>query len=106
MDSQINLLNIISDVQPVFSTAIEVITSPNPFNEKVTLQFSLLSDSKVELFVQDVLGRTIINHSRQCNTGINNITLEAGEFNDGAKLYLYKLLVNGKLASSGKLIKN
>ena len=106
MDSQISLFNIISDVQPVFSTAFEVITSPNPFNEKVTLQFRLLSDSKVDILVQDVLGRTIISHSKQYNTGINNITLKAGEFNDGAKLYLYKLMVNGKLAYSGKLIKN
>ena len=106
MDSQISLYSIISGVQPLYSTSIEVLTSPNPFNDKVTLQFSLLTDSKVELLVQDILGRTIINHSKQCNTGINNITLEAGEFNDGAKLYLYKLMVNGELAYTGKLIKN
>jgi hypothetical protein len=106
MDSQISLFNIISGVQPLYSKVFEVITSPNPFNEKVTIQFSLLSDSKVVVLVQDVLGRTIISHSKKGNTGKNEIILQAGEFNDGAKLYLYKLIVNGEIAYSGKLIKN
>jgi len=51
------------------------------------------------------MGKTLINSLKQCNEGVNEFNFKANDFNDGSNLYIYKVIINGELVHSGKLIK-
>jgi len=55
--------------------------------------------------IQDIMGKTLINSLKQCNEGVNEFNFKANDFNDGSNLYIYKVIINGELVHSGKLIK-
>ena len=105
MDSKINLINAIDVPAPLYANSLEVLIYPNPFTESITLHFSLQTNARVNILIQDILGKTICNRSKECSEGINEFSFKAGEFNDGANLYIYKIMVNGELVNSGKMIK-
>lgn len=62
-------------------------------------------NSSVNILIQDILGKTVISSLKQCNEGVNEFNFKSKEFNDGSNLYIYKVIVNGELVHSGKLIK-
>jgi len=105
LDSQIKLLNIISGDYTVYNKSIETHIYPNPFTESIKIDFNLLSNSSVSIQIQDILGKTIINRTKQCYEGLNEFNFKASEFSDVAALYIYKVIVNGQVVNSGKIIK-
>ena len=105
MDAQIKLLTIISDVAPLYANKFNVSAYPNPFISMVKVQLSLPTNAKVNVQIQNVLGQTISNQTKDCGNGLNEFVFDANEFNVGANLYIYKVSVNGNVVYSGKILK-
>jgi hypothetical protein len=103
MDSQIKLIS--GTVNPHYANSLDVNVYPNPFAESVTIHFNLPANAKVNVQIQDILGKTICNHSQQCQEGLNEFCYNANEFKAEANLYIYKISVDGQLVYSGKMIK-
>ncbi len=78
--------------------ATNVTAFPNPFTERVSIGFELEKQANVKLNIYDMHGRLVHGVAEQnMAAGQQSITWEA----DGAKqgLYIYHLLVDGRLAS-------
>ena len=105
LDSQFNLINIINGQNSIYANSFEILTYPNPFTASITLKFNITSNSSVNILIQDIMGKTLINSLKQCNEGVNEFNFKANDFNDGSNLYIYKVIINGELVHSGKLIK-
>lgn len=73
---------------------------PNPFNPSTTIEFSIKSDSRVELSIYNVKGQKIkILVNNELNQGAHSIIWKGDdEFNKplSSGIYLYKLNINGK----------
>jgi len=105
IDSKMNLISALDETVSLFTGSINVNTYPNPFTESITLQFKLPAHGRVNIGIDNILGKTICNLSKECREGNNEFTFNAQEFNGGAGLYIYKISVDGVLVSSGKIIK-
>ena len=105
LDSQFNLISIINGQNSMYANSFEILTYPNPFTESITLKFSITTNSSVNILIQDIMGKTIINSLKECNEGVNEFNFNAKDFNEGSNLYIYKVIVNGELVHSGKMIK-
>ena len=80
------------------SDAISVSTYPNPFNEKVTLSYTLPKKADVLLEVFDLSGKkiaTVVNKEQTANTYINE--LSRNDFTNTSGIYLAKLTIDGKV---------
>lgn len=104
MDSKIRLITDV-DAPTVSTHSFEVIEFPNPFVSSVTLRFNLSSPAKVEVLMQDVMGRNLFIRSKECEAGENEFTFNSSDFGNVPNLYIYKLLVNNSPVYSGKIIK-
>lgn len=64
---------------------------PNPFNANTTIAFDLLSDSKVSLYVTDMMGKKIATllSNEQKSEGANTVTFNASNYPSG--MYYYTL---------------
>ena len=77
----------------------DFILYPNPTKEKINFEFEVENSDKVELFLFDILGkvqkRVILQPTIQHQ-------FDVSELNAG--IYIYKLIKNGELINSNKLI--
>jgi len=105
LDSQFNLINIINGQNTISADSFEILTYPNPFTASITLKFNITSNSSVNILIQDIMGKTVISSLKQCNEGVNEFNFKAKNFYNGSNLYIYKVIINGELVHSGKLIK-
>jgi len=105
MDSQLEIIDDLKITKTLSRNLVYVRTYPNPFTESVSLKFNLLSHAKVTVVVQDILGKTIGSRSLDGVEGSNELTLKSQDFSDGTGLFIYKLLVDGVLVNSGKVIR-
>lgn len=79
-------------------------TSPNPFTEKINVQFNSGYKATAQISITSITGVTILNKQYSVNKGNNNL------FIDGlAKLtpgvYMARLIVNGEVIETKKIIK-
>ena len=81
---------------------------PNPFNPSTTIEFSIRSDSKIELSIYNIKGqkiKTLINN--EIEQGNHSIVWNGNnEFGKkiGSGIYYYKLNVNGKTEAIKKCL--
>lgn len=71
------------DVKPIiFKTETSMKTIPNPFSDKVQVEFSLPHSSETDMLVCDMLGRAIIRQSSVLEKGTHrvNLSLPAGMY--------------------------
>jgi len=76
--------------------------APNPFTSSTSIQYSLVKNSHVQLYIFDLNGRIVkklLDEHQQ--TGDHNIIWDAENADNG--VYIYKLIVNGE-ASSNRMI--
>jgi hypothetical protein len=67
---------------------------PNPFNPTTSINFSLASDSKVNLRIYDILGQEVVALlNTTMSAGRHKVNFDASTLNSG--VYFYKLEANG-----------
>lgn len=74
---------------------------PNPFNDSVTIQFSLGRHSPVELSIYNISGEKVYSTVSQYDSGVYNIRWNAG--NNSGGIYLFRLRSESGIYS-GKLL--
>ncbi|MCB0737051.1 MAG: T9SS type A sorting domain-containing protein [Bacteroidetes bacterium] len=91
---------IFSSVDEVIDSEIEFDISPNPFQHKTQISYSLSSRQKqLELAIYDVNGKMVKRMDLQETKG--SITIDLSQFSAG--IYQAKLLVDGVEMSSKKM---
>ena len=96
-------LNTVGISDPTLETIQLSQNSPNPFNEFTKIKFSLVKDSTVSIEVYNESGqkiKSLLNES--LSAGEQSITIRATDFQKG--VYFYSLKVDGKVATSKKMI--
>lgn len=93
-----------SGIASNFSDLFQLHISPNPFTDKITIEYTLLETETVELSLFDVTGKEIRKYSSEKqNKGLKTNVLDASIFAKG--LYFYSLKI-GEKQQNGKLIRN
>jgi hypothetical protein len=75
---------------------------PNPFNNQITIDYSLDQNEKGVVNIFDLLGRLIQNID--LNPATNRVTIKVNNIANG--VYFYKFIINERVVESGKLIKD
>lgn len=83
---------------------VEVGASPNPFDETVSIQYTLPAASAVQINIVDALGRTVDRADFAFTPpGANEYQWDASQ--NGTGIYYYRVRANGKVLGFGKLIR-
>ncbi|HLP05551.1 MAG TPA: CotH kinase family protein [Paludibacter sp.] len=83
---------------------IDLATYPNPFTNAVNFKYYLPHGGKVEITINDMLGRQVFHCSETAGPGINTLPVAIGNGNPSS-FYIYQVLVDGKPYSTGKLLR-
>jgi len=86
-------------VETVYEERVEVKVYPNPFTHSTTLEVLGEEYSDLEVNIYDMMGRRVM---REVSSYSNKIQVEKGNLLPG--VYLYELIGEQKLVSTGKLI--
>lgn len=86
-------------VDQVFSSSLEVNVAPNPFDYRTTITVSGAEYEELSIMLFDLSGRLV--RQSTANSG-NSIELLKGQLNTG--MYIYKLLGDGRMISTGKVV--
>ncbi len=90
------------------SRNLQLSNYPNPFNPETTISFSIPKDSEIELSVYNIKGQKVKSLIKESFvSGTNSIIWDG--CNDSIKpvssgIYLYKLIVNGKIEAVKKCL--
>ncbi len=77
--------------------------APNPFSSSTNIAYSLDQDANVQLYILDLNGRLIEKVADEYQqTGDYQISWDAGNLENG--VYIYKLIVNGKISSNRMIL--
>ncbi len=87
------------------SDVAKMTVSPNPFVEKINVQFNTTSNGKAEIRLLNVNGQTVISSKANISTGNNNLQLN-GLSNLTRGIYVFQLLKDGMVIDNQKIIKN
>ena len=82
-----------------------LVVYPNPFTDKVTFRFNLSEKAEADVTIRNILGEIIYQQSKVCEAGCNELILTGEDFNQGENLFVYTLVINGKIIHSGKILK-
>ena len=84
------------DITPIIPEVFELKQNyPNPFNPITTIEFSLVSEGLVNIYLYDIAGRKVKDiHSQTMGSGYHSIKLDASGLTSG--MYLYSLNMIGK----------
>ena len=83
---------------------MDLVTYPNPFMEIVNFKFNLNQSGTVEIIVQDVFGRSVLHYRQTLAEGIHQIPLTIPPENRSSKIFIYQVLTDGQLRTTGKLV--
>ncbi|GAB2815581.1 hypothetical protein GCM10027043_14880 [Ferruginibacter profundus] len=79
-------------------------TAPNPFTEKITVQFNSDTKGTATISITAIGGKTVMNKQFSINKGANNLTVD-GLATLTPGIYIARLVVNGATIESKKIIK-
>lgn len=74
---------------------------PNPFTTRTSIEFQLNRQGPVSVSVFNLLGEEIWKQTTQGKVGVNKLSFEAGELQEG--IYLYKVR-SGKETFTGRMV--
>jgi len=104
MNSQIQPIVDITDVQEKNDMVMDLVTYPNPFTDKVNFKFYLANGGRFEIIISDMLGRQVLHYNLTAGPGINTIPINIDKSNP-SNVYVYQVLVDGKYRMTGKLVR-
>ena len=77
---------------------------PNPFDQQLTFEFTTESEGDVQIQLFDAMGRLVIHQKETVSSGgEQHIELFTDNLQQG--VHYYRLLLNGELHTSGKVVK-
>ncbi len=77
---------------------------PNPFTDKITIQYAALSSRNISVEVYDVMGKVVYTENKYSNVGQNQLEINAGDLSRG--LYYIKVYAEEKnLINTLKVVK-
>lgn len=77
---------------------------PNPFDQQLTFEFTTENEGDVQIQLFDAMGRIVIQQKETLPSGGGQrIELSTDNLQQG--IYYYRLLLNGELHTSGKVVK-
>lgn len=79
-------------------------TSPNPFTDIINVEFNSTDKGTAEIRIADFTGIAVLKKQISVNKGINNLNI-AGLASLAPGIYLARLLVNGEVIETKKIIK-
>ena len=86
------------------ATAEKMQTAPNPFTEKIAVQFNSDIKGNAEIRIANIAGVTLLSKTFSANKGNNNYTLNnLATLTPG--IYFARLVVNGQIIDTKKIIK-
>lgn len=74
---------------------------PNPFSKAFTVKGDFQVPGQITIEVFDLTGRQVVDQQEKANTGTLTLPVEA-ELSPG--IYTYRILLNGKVVTRGKLV--
>ena len=105
MDSQIQPIVDVTAVQINKDWSLmDLVTYPNPFLEVVNFKFNLNQSGTVEIIVQDVFGRPVLHYRQTLGEGMHQIPVTIPPENRSSKIFIYQVLTDGQLRTTGKLV--
>ncbi len=87
------------------SDVAKMTVSPNPFVEKINVQFNTATNGKAEIRLLNVNGQTVISSKSNVTSGTNNLQVN-GLSNLTRGMYIFQLLKDGVVTDNQKIIKN
>lgn len=87
------------------SDVAKMTVSPNPFVEKINVQFNTATNGKAEIRLLNVNGQTVISSKANVSTGNNTLQVN-GLSNLTSGVYVFQLLKDGVVIDNQKIIKN
>ncbi len=89
-------------------TSIEITNYPNPFNPETKIEYSIPSESKIELSIYNIKGQKVrLLVSGQLSAGKHSVVWEGKDENEkpvGSGLYFYKLRTEDKVLTKKMLL--
>ena len=105
MDSQIALISGVELVELQMAAATKAY--PNPFSNQTSIYFTIETHATAKLILSDMMGREITRKTLDAQPGTNEITLTEEDFSTSSgRIFTYRILCEGKMLGSGKLIRN
>jgi len=87
------------------SDAAKLTVSPNPFVEKISVQYNAATNGKAEIRLLNINGQTVISSKANITSGTNNLQVNGlGNLTSG--IYVFQLLKDGVVIDNQKIIKN
>jgi len=83
-------------IDAIFQNEVGLNNVPNPVNSSTTIQFELLNNSSVVLFVYDINGTEIYNKKVNTVNGLNSIEFSTENLENG--VYVYGIQSDDKIA--------
>ena len=78
---------------------------PNPFTENITFSLSLPEKAGLTLIIRDLTGKTVYSQSALYSPGSHKIVVSANNMPQNNSLFIYSLMLEGKIIKTGKLIR-
>jgi hypothetical protein len=103
MDTQIQAIPDYSDNKELQSEVISLRTSPNPFIDVVDFKYFLPKSGKVDIIIHNVLGQQMLHVSEMREPGVQNQPIRIQD--SDSKMFTYQVLIDGKQAAAGKLVR-
>jgi hypothetical protein len=105
MDTQIQALtDITQGLHDNNDLVMDLVTYPNPFTDKVNFKYYVANSGKLEIIINDLLGRQVLHYTETVEPGIHTIPLTIAKSNT-ANVYVYQVLIDGRYRSTGKLVR-
>ncbi len=93
-DINLTSTTLIKENEPVLNFAI----FPNPANDKISVMFDILENKQVEIYVKDVLGRTVQQTAKQnLENGHHVLSISVEDLSSG--IYFVNVNTNGTLTT-------
>jgi photosystem II stability/assembly factor-like uncharacterized protein len=92
-----NKYNLITSVIHSNKPLVQLLLSPNPASDAVTINYITNDASKVDIIITDVFGRTLLTRKLEARQGSNPFIINISSLASG--IYLASIVDNGKLAT-------
>ena len=99
------VVSLFTGLQNIIGTDASLNIYPNPFKDKLIIQYSLVKDTRVSISMEDIFGKQIISlDDKYAQQGNYSMILDTEKYHIAPGIYFLKILLDGK-ATSKKIVK-